>query len=834
MDSTPRLPLTGMQVVECASYVAGPTGGLTLAQLGAEVVRIDPLGGGHDHRRWPLAPSGESYYWSSLNKGKRSVAVDLRSPEGQDLVVALITAPGPDRGLLIDNVVGRPWLAHDALAARRQDLIHLRVQGHPDGRPAVDYTVNAGVGVPQITGPEGADGASEPVNHVLPAWDLITGVSVAAGMLAALHDRERTGNGAFIELALSDVALAGVSNLGWLSEAELRGGDRPRHGNHLYGSFASDFATADGHRVMVVALTEGQWKALQTGDRDDQGLRGARNRPRRRPARGGGALPPPGDDRRHPPPLVRRPRPRPGQRRTRPRPSPLGPLPRHGRRRRRPPPRRPPGPGRHRARRARTPAQPAEPTQQPAEPGTSITARSPLRWNGAYGEPGESPVLGRDTDQVLDRGPRPHRPRAGRPARPRRHLTASSNGVIRQGDQNMPRLAQTAGLTDVQQEILATVKQFVDKEIIPHAQALEHADEYPSDIVAGMREMGLFGLTIGEEYGGLGESLLTYALVVEQIARGWMSVSGIINTHFIVAHMIKQHGTPEQKQKFLPPMAVGEVRGSFSMSEPDLGSDVAAIKTRAVLDPDRNAYVVNGAKMWLTNGGSSNLVALLARTDEGAAKPHQNLTAFLVEKPTGFGEVLPGLTIPGKIDKMGYKGVDTTEALFDNVELPADSVLGGQPGRGFAQMMDGIEVGRVNVSARACGIAIRAFELAIGYAQQRKTFGKPIADHQAIAFKLAEMATKVEAAHLMMVNAARLKDSGERNDVAAGMAKLLASEYCAEVTQDAFRIHGGYGYSNEYEIERLMREAPFLLIGEGTSEIQKMIISRGLLREYKI
>jgi alkylation response protein AidB-like acyl-CoA dehydrogenase len=395
----------------------------------------------------------------------------------------------------------------------------------------------------------------------------------------------------------------------------------------------------------------------------------------------------------------------------------------------------------------------------------------------------------------------------------------------------MARLAQTAGLTDVQQEILATVRDFVDKEIIPNAQELEHADEYPADIVEGMKEMGLFGLTIPEEYGGLGESLLTYALVVEQIARGWMSVSGVINTHFIVAHMIKQHGTKEQKEKFLPRMATGEVRGSFSMSEPDLGSDVAAIKTRAKRDGDD--YVVDGAKMWLTNGGSSNLIALLARTDEGADKPHQNLTAFLVEKPSGFGEVLPGLTIPGKIDKMGYKGVDTTEAVFDGFRLPADSVLGSAPGKGFPFFMDGVEVGRVNVAARACGIAIRAFELAVDYAQQRKTFGKPIAEHQAIAFKLAEMATKVEAAHLMMVNAARLKDSGARNDVEAGMAKLLASEYCAEVTQESFRIHGGYGYSKEYEIERLMREAPFLLIGEGTSEIQKTIISRGLLREYK-
>lgn len=395
----------------------------------------------------------------------------------------------------------------------------------------------------------------------------------------------------------------------------------------------------------------------------------------------------------------------------------------------------------------------------------------------------------------------------------------------------MARLAQTAGLTDIQEEILATVRTFVDKEIIPHAQTLEHGDTYPADIVEGMKEMGLFGLTIPEEYGGLGESLLTYALVVEQIARGWMSVSGVINTHFIVAHMLKQHGTPEQKEKYLPRMAAGEVRGSFSMSEPELGSDVAAIRTRAAKSD--SGYVINGQKMWLTNGGTSNLTAVLVKTDEGADKPHQNLTTFLVEKPEGYGEVLPGLTIPGKIDKMGYKGVDTTEMVFDGFEIAADQVLGGVTGQGFRHMMDGVEVGRVNVAARACGIAIRAFELAIEYSQQRKTFGKVIAEHQAIAFKLAEMATKVEAAHLMMVNAARLKDSGQRNDVEAGMAKLIASEYCAEVTQESFRIHGGYGYSKEYEIERLMREAPFLLIGEGTSEIQKTIISRGLLRDYQ-
>ena len=397
----------------------------------------------------------------------------------------------------------------------------------------------------------------------------------------------------------------------------------------------------------------------------------------------------------------------------------------------------------------------------------------------------------------------------------------------------MTRLAQTLGLTEVQAEIVSTVKQFVDKEVIPNAQELEHSDTYPQDIVDGMREMGLFGLMIPEEYGGLGESLLTYALCVEELARGWMSVSGVINTHFIVAYMLRQHGTDEQKQRYLPRMATGEVRGAFSMSEPELGSDVAAIRTKGVRNAD-GGYTITGAKMWLTNGGSSTLVAALVKTDEGAAKPHRNLTAFLIEKPAGFGEVKPGLTIPGKIDKMGYKGIDTTELIFDGYVASDDDVLGAAPGQGFFQMMDGIEVGRVNVSARACGVGIRAFELAARYAQQRATFGKPIAEHQAIAFQLAEMATKVEAAHLMMVNAARLKDSGERNDVAAGMAKYLASEFCSEVTQQSFRIHGGYGYSKEYEIERLMRDSPFLLIGEGTSEIQKTIISKNLLDEYRI
>lgn len=254
-------PLSGLHVVECASFVAGPTGDMTLAQLGASVIRVDPLGGGPDHGRWPAAGNGtgDSYYWASLNKGKRSISIDMRSDEGRELVLALATAPGPDRGVLVDNVVGRRWMANDALVARRPDLVHVRVQGYPDGRPAVDYTVNAEVGIPQITGSE--EGAA-PVNHVLPAWDLVTGMSVATAVLAGVYQRSRTGAGVYSEIALSDVALAGVANLGWLSEAAERGHERPRHGNHVYGSFGVDFACSDGNRVMVVALTPAQWNAL--------------------------------------------------------------------------------------------------------------------------------------------------------------------------------------------------------------------------------------------------------------------------------------------------------------------------------------------------------------------------------------------------------------------------------------------------------------------------------------------------------------------------------------------------------------------------------------------
>ena len=388
--------------------------------------------------------------------------------------------------------------------------------------------------------------------------------------------------------------------------------------------------------------------------------------------------------------------------------------------------------------------------------------------------------------------------------------------------------------TDEQKAICEMVRQFADEQIIPSAEHYDAADEFPEPIVEQMRELGLFGVTIPEEYGGMGLDLTTYAMIVEELSRGWISISGVVNTHFIGSYLLMKFGTDEQKERLLPRMATGEIRAAFSLSEPELGSDVQAIKTSAVKSGEH--YEINGQKMWVTNGLMSGVVFVLAKSDRDADPPYKGMTCFICEKEPGAPEN-DGLTVPPKIKKMGYKGVESTELVFDGYRCPAEMILGGEEaglGQGFVQMMDALEVGRVNVAARGCGVAQRAFELGVRYAQQRHTFGKPIAQHQAIQFKLAEMATKVEAAHAMMVNAARKKDSGERNDLEAGMAKYLASEYCKEVVEDAFRIHGGYGFSKEYEIERLYREAPMLLIGEGTAEIQKMIIGRRLLEEYRL
>jgi len=387
------------------------------------------------------------------------------------------------------------------------------------------------------------------------------------------------------------------------------------------------------------------------------------------------------------------------------------------------------------------------------------------------------------------------------------------------------------GLTEEQREVVSLVRQFTDEQIIPVASDLERDDIFPDQIVAGLKELGLFGFTIPEQYGGLGLDLTTYALCVVELSRGWMSVSGIINTHFIVADMIMRDGTEEQRQRFLPPMATGETRCSFSMTEPEAGSDVQAIRTRAVRDGDD--YVVNGQKMWVTNGLRSGLVALLVKTDPDAKPAHRGMSCLLVEKQPGAAQD-GGLTIPPQLGKLGYKGVETTELVFQDHRVPVANLLGGGEGHGFQQMMSGIEVGRVNVAARGVGVAQRAFELAIRYAQEREAFGKPIAKHQGIQFKLAEMATKIEASRLLMLSAARKKDAGERSDVEAGMAKLYASEICHEVVEDSFRIHGGYGYSKEYEIERLYRDAPLLLIGEGTSEIQRMVIGKKLLQRHAL
>ena len=370
------------------------------------------------------------------------------------------------------------------------------------------------------------------------------------------------------------------------------------------------------------------------------------------------------------------------------------------------------------------------------------------------------------------------------------------------------------------------VRDFVEREIIPVAHDLEHDDTYPERIVAQMKQLGFFGFAVPEEYGGAGLDYATYAMVCEEIARGWMSITGIINTHFIVSFLIEKFGTDEQRQRFLPRMATGEFHGGFSMSEPNCGSDVQAIQTRAVLD--NGEYVINGTKMWATNGAHSTVVATLVKTDPDAKPPHRGMSCILAEKHYA------GFTASRHIEKLGYRGVETTELVFDNNRQPVANLLGGVEGQGFKQMMAAIELGRVNVAARGVGVAQRAFELSIAYAQQRHAFGVPIAEHQAIQFKLADMATKIQAAQLLTNFAARKKDAGERADIECGMAKLFATETCFEVVSEAMRVHGGYGFSKEYEVERLYRDAPLLIIGEGTNEIQRVIIAKGLLERYRI
>ncbi len=403
----------------------------------------------------------------------------------------------------------------------------------------------------------------------------------------------------------------------------------------------------------------------------------------------------------------------------------------------------------------------------------------------------------------------------------------------------MATTTPASDITDEQKAICEMVRQFADEQIIPNAEHYDHEDEFPEPIVEQMKELGLFGVTIPEEYGGMGLDLTTYAMIVEELSRGWISISGVVNTHFIGSYLLMKFGSEEQKQKYLPRMATGEIRAAFSLSEPELGSDVQAIKTSAKKLDDGN-WEINGQKMWVTNGLRSTLVFVLVRTDPNAEKPYKGMTCFITEKEPGVHEntgEYAGLIVPPQLRKMGYKGVESTELVYDGYKCPAENILGGEEAglnKGFAQMMDALELGRVNVAARGVGLAQRALELALKYSQERRTFGKPIAQHQVITFKLADMGTQVEAARLLTRQAARMKDAGARSDIEAGMAKLFASEagrFCAE---ECLRIHGGYGYSKEYEIERIYRDAPLLLIGEGTSEIQKMVIGRKLLERHKI
>jgi len=380
-------------------------------------------------------------------------------------------------------------------------------------------------------------------------------------------------------------------------------------------------------------------------------------------------------------------------------------------------------------------------------------------------------------------------------------------------------------LREDQQLVVATVREFVERDVLPVASQMEHRGEYPTALVETMRQLGLFGLNVPEEYGGNAVDYTTFALVFEELSRGWMALAGVIGTHLVLCDVLLRYGTEDQRRRFLPRLARGEPRGGICLSEPDAGTDLQSISTVARRDGD--VYRVTGSKMWVTNGRYAQIFLLLAKTDPAAVPPHRGMSAFVVEK----GE--PGLTVGRDIDKLGYRTVETTELHFDDFPVPAANLIGGEEGSGFKHVMTGLEAERINVAARGLGLARAAFDEAIRYAQQRVTFGKPIAQHQTIQIKLADMATHIEASRLLIYSAAAKKDRGERCDVEAGMAKLFATETAAEVTLEAMRIMGGNGYSKDFLVERLYRDAPLVVIGGGTNELQRLIIARGLLERYK-
>ena len=377
-----------------------------------------------------------------------------------------------------------------------------------------------------------------------------------------------------------------------------------------------------------------------------------------------------------------------------------------------------------------------------------------------------------------------------------------------------------------QQQILDMVKEFCKRDIAPVARELEHADEYPHDLVAKMKELGFFGFTIPEKYGGIGLDYVTYALVIEEITRYWMSVSGILNSHLIMCHIIEKYGTEEQKETFLPKLATGEFRGGLALSEADAGTDVQNISTKAELKGD--CYIINGSKMWITNGRYGNTFVLAAKTDTTIQPRYKGISLFIVQKGH------EGFKVQRDIDKLGYRGVETCELVFEHFEVPANQLIGLEEGKDFKQVLGGLELGRINVAARGVGLARAAFEDSIRYAQERRTFGKPISEHQTIQAKLADMGTRLEAARLLTINAATRLQQGHRTDLEAGMAKLFATEAAYKNSEEAMRIHGGYGYTKEFDVERYYRDAPLLVIGEGTNEIQRIIISKGLVNKYKI
>eukprot|EP00752_Nemacystus_decipiens_P018809 g16865.t1 len=728
-------------------------------QLGAEVIRVDTIGGGPDYKRWPKSDEGDSFYWEGLNKGKKSITINLRADEGRELLRSLVAAPGAQSGVLLTNFPQKGFLSYENLKSAREDVIVARVMGQANGGPALDYTVNCALGYPMMTGPESM--GDEPVNHVLPAWDLLAGAYTAFSVLAAEKHRTATGEGGEYKIPLSDIGITAAANMGQIAEVLYQDGNRARYGNELFGAFGKDFQTADGKRMMIMAITTRQWLGLLkvldieaevTQIEAERGVTLAKDEGIRFEHR----------DVIYP--LVE----------------------------------------------SRVAKWQADDLQAALDE-NEIIRPSDFGLQTAAAKLAEAPSV----SALLSEGNTPEK---------RRALAE----FCRDG-----RYAYEEFGDDFIDAARDQYRTFTEERIVPYAHEwhLENA-LIPDETVAELAELGTFGICIPEEFDGLGQGKLLMSVVTEELSRGWISAGSLGTRSEIAGELILLGGTPEQQQQWLPGIASGEILPTAVFTEPNVGSDMGSLATRAVETDD--GWLIKGNKTWITHASRSDLMTLMARSKPDE-KGYAGLSMFLVPKQRGDDDNLfPDEGLEGtEIEVLGYRGMREYELGFDDFPLPKDALLGGEQGKGFKQLMETFEGARIQTAARAVGIARRALELGLEYSLQRNQFQKPIFEFPRVSDKIAMMAVDILVSRELTYFAAREKDKGHRCDIEAGMAKLVAAQAAWANADASLQIHGGNGYALEYEISRVLCDARIMNIFEGAGEIQAQVIARGKLSPRK-